>query len=99
MKVNVSQKDIDNGVSGDGRECAIALAVRRAFKTDDVKVYVDWEDCGKENDRQFMWFLIKDKDYHEKYIDKYDHVLNFIDWFDNSIDGCEPFKFNINTTI
>ena len=96
MKVNVSLKDINNGVSGDGRECAVALAVRRAFKTTDVLVAVEHED---EDNEKYMSIRIDDtEDYGEKYIDKYDHILNFLDWFDNNLDGCEPFKFNIDTT-
>ena len=45
MKVNVKQKDIDNGIGGDDNKCAIALAVKRAFNkgvdTTDVAVYYD----------------------------------------------------------
>ena len=97
MKINVSQKDIDKGIGGDGNECPIALAVRRAFKTDDVLVSVD---CEEDEDTEYMFFRINTKDYYEKYIDKYEHILNFIHWFDNGLtghDGCEPFKFNIDT--
>ena len=101
MKVNVRQKDIDKGKGGDGRECAVALAVRRAFKTDDVFIAVDYPDTDEEDesDGKYMSIRIDDtEDYGEKYIDKYDHILNFLDWFDNSLDGCEPFKFNIDTS-
>jgi len=96
MKINVSQKDIDNGKGGDGRECPIALAVRRAFKTDDVLVAVDHED----DDDKYMFFRIDDtEEYGEKYIDKYEHILNFIYWFDNGLWDCAtPFKFKIDTT-
>lgn len=38
MKVNVLQEDIDKGSPGDSEFCAINLAVRRAAKTDDVRV-------------------------------------------------------------
>ena len=41
MKVNVKQKDIDEGVQGCIQSCALALGVRRAFKTSDVAVYYD----------------------------------------------------------
>ena len=97
MKVKVSQKDIDKGVCGDGNECPIALAVKRTLKTDDVLVAVD---CDEEDeDIEYMFFRIADKDYHEKCIDKYEHILNFIHWFDNGLighDGCEPFEFELN---
>ena len=37
--------------------------------------------------------------YGEKYIDKYEHILNFIYWFDNGLWDCAtPFKFKIDTT-
>ena len=39
--------------------------------------------------------------YSEPYIDKYEHLDNFIHWFDDGIlgeDGCEPFKFEIDTS-
>ena len=48
MKVNVSKKDIDNGICGDGNECPIALATRRAFNTQNVEVF--YNDSGDEDD-------------------------------------------------
>lgn len=36
--IKVIQKDIDDGVRTHGNECAVALAVRRAFRTKDVSV-------------------------------------------------------------
>ena len=43
MKVNVSKKDIDNGIGGDDNKCALALAVKRAFNkgVDTTDVAVD----------------------------------------------------------
>ena len=101
MKVNVKQKDIDNGIGGDCNECPIALATRRAFNTQNVEVF--YNDSGDEDDTNDIKLRIKvDNEYYSHYhIDKVEHCDNFIQWFDNGIlgeDGCEPFKFNIDTS-
>ena len=101
MKINVRQKDIDNGIGGDGNECPIALATRRAFNTQNVEVF--YNDSGDEDDVRPTSLRIKvgDEYYSDKHIDKYEHCDNFIHWFDDGIvgkDGCEPFKFNIDTS-
>ena len=101
MKVNVSWKDIDNGIGGDDNKCALALAVKRAFNkgvdTTDVAVYYDREDT----DEKKLLIRVENKYYSDAHIDKYEHLNNFIDWFDFGIlgkDGCEPFKFEIDTS-
>ena len=99
MKVNVKQKDIDKGVQGCPQSCALALAVRRAFKTDDVAVYYDASLI--DEDIKELFIKVDKEYYNEPYIDKHEHLDNFIHWFDDGIlgeDGCEPFKFNIDTT-
>ena len=104
MKVNVSKKDIDNGIGGDSNECPIALATRRAFNTHNVAVF--YNDSGDEDEvdsnKNFLNLRIKvDNEYYSHdTIDKVEHCDNFIYWFDNDIlgeDGAEPFKFNIDT--
>ena len=57
MKVNVSKKDIDNGICGDGNECPIALATRRAFNTQNVEVF--YNDSGDEDDTNDIKLRIK----------------------------------------
>ena len=104
MKVNVSWKDIDNGIGGDDNKCALALAVKRAFNkgvdTTDVAVYYD-NDIEEDEDKKILLIRVDNEYYSHSHIDKYDHLNNFIDWFDNGMlgeDGCEPFKFEIDTT-
>ena len=99
MKVNVKQKDIDEGVQGSENSCALALAVRRAFKTSDVAVYYDASLI--DEDIKELFIRVDKEFYNEPYIDKYEHLDNFIHWFDDGIlgeDGCEPFKFEIDTS-
>lgn len=40
MKIKITQKDIDKGIGGSCNHCAIAIALKRQFKTDDVYVGV-----------------------------------------------------------
>jgi len=101
MKVNVRQKDIDNGIGGDCNECPIALATRRAFNTHNVDVH--YNDSGDEDDTHFTKLRIQvDNEYYShSHIDKMEHLDNFVHWFDDGIlgeDGCEPFKFEIDTS-
>ena len=42
--IDITQKDIMNGIQGDCNRCAVALALRREYKTDDnlnVSIIVD----------------------------------------------------------
>ena len=41
--IDITQDDIKNGIT-DCHKCAIALALKREYKTDDVEVYVDGGD-------------------------------------------------------
>ena len=101
MKINVNWKDIDNGIGGDDNKCALALAVKRAFNkgvdTTDVSIYY----ANQEEDLKELIIRVDDEYYDETHIDKYEHCDNFVQWFDFGIldkDGCEPFKFNIDTS-
>ena len=97
MKVNVKQKDIDEGVQGSENSCALALAVRRAFNTHNVYVHY----IGDDGHFSRLRIKVDNEYYSHSHIDKAEHCDNFIDWFDNGMlgeDGCEPFKFNIDTT-
>ena len=38
--IDITQEDIDNGVPSDCNRCAIALALKREYKTDEVEVSV-----------------------------------------------------------
>ena len=97
MKVNVKQKDIDEGVQGSENSCALALAVRRAFNTHNVYVHF----IGEEYNFSRLRIKVDNEYYSHSHIDKAEHCDNFIDWFDNGMlgeDGCEPFKFEIDTS-
>ena len=39
-KVEVTQEDIDKGIPSDCNYCAVALALKRKYKTDDVSVSI-----------------------------------------------------------
>lgn len=90
-KINVIEKDIVEGQSGCGLSCAIALAVRRKFKTNDVQVYVDYED--EDNDKYSTFITVKDK----KFIVNDPNVYFFIDDFDYGFD-VKPIEFYIEET-
>ena len=97
MKVNVKQKDIDEGVQGSENSCALALAVRRAFNTHNVYVHY----IGEDGHFSRLRIKVDNEYYSHSHIDKAEHCDNFIDWFDNGMlgeDGCEPFKFEIDTS-
>ena len=92
MKIKVKQKDIDKGQAENIKCCAIALALRRTFKTDNVEVQ-----CDHEQDT--FSFKINNKRYKQEKTNKPEHINNFIHWFDSGIigkDGCTPFEFELN---
>ena len=63
-------------------------------------VYYD-NDIEEDEDKKILLIRVDNEYYSHSHIDKYDHLNNFIDWFDNGMlgeDGCEPFKFEIDTT-
>jgi len=81
--IEVTQDDIDNGKPGECNSCAIALALRREYKTDRVDVGIDdyslpylmvntnpFEVKTKWKDLNINSFMESD-------------VLDFIDCFDN----------------
>jgi len=88
--IQVTQQDIDNGVPNDCYNCAVALALKREYKTDDVEVtapdYYDVSLCiGRE----------------ELNINTYDEkdILDFIDKFDKQMNKGDvtltPFIFEV----
>ena len=97
MIVNVRQKDIDKGVRGSENSCPIALATGRAFNTHNVYVHY----IGDDGHFSRLRIKVDNEYYSHSHIDKAEHCDNFIDWFDNGMlgeDGCEPFKFEIDTS-
>jgi len=88
VKINVTEEDIKNGQPENIQCCAIALALCRTFKTDDVEV--------KKNDLTDEIILkVDDVQYDQHYFSKLDHITTFIEKFDIGED-VEPFTFEIN---
>jgi len=84
-QITITHKDIREGEGNSGLSCAVALAVRRKFKTDHV--YVQCEN-------QSVNISVEDQEF------KTDDpaVEEFIDRFDAGQD-VEPFSFQINKLI
>ena len=96
-KVEVTQEDIDKGIPSDCNNCAVALALKRKYKTDAVSVripddYVLLSVDGKE---------LNIRSNHEN------DILDFIDIFDRDYSDCteeeykgryipQPFEFEVN---
>jgi poly(A) polymerase Pap1 len=84
--IEVTQEDINNGVPSDYNKCAIALALKREYKTDDVKVYVE----------DYVSLCVCKNELNLRY-DMDSKVLEFIDLFDNygDDDVAEPFTLEV----
>ena len=96
-KVEVTQEDIDKGIPEDCNNCAVALALKRKYKTDNVFVsipddYVLLTVNGEE---------LNIRSNHEN------DILDFIDVFDKQYNYTtteeeydrkkpEPFEFEVN---
>lgn len=72
-KINVTKADIKNGEPGNCDSCAISHALRRKFKTMNVRTEVDAGD---------IVIKVNDKKYEVNHMQEND-VLDFIDTFDN----------------
>ena len=71
--INITQDDIDKGVQCDSNKCAIALALKREYKTDDVEVLIQ--------DGSYVSLCISKNELNiSSYMDN--DVLDFIDLFD-----------------
>ena len=88
--IDITQDDIINGVQGDCEKCAIALALKREYKTNNVKVLV-------HDDTSTPILSIGSKELSIKYEND---VLDFIDCYDNmddmDIPSPKPFTLQIN---
>jgi len=79
--IEVTQDDIDNGKPGECNSCAIALALRREYKTDRVDVGID--------DYSLPYLMVNTNPFEIKTKWKdlnivwESDVLDFIDCFDN----------------
>jgi hypothetical protein len=71
--INITQDDIDKGVPNDCNRCAVALALKREYKTDDVEVLIQ--------DGSYVLLCIGKNELNiSSYMDN--DVLDFIDLFD-----------------
>jgi len=87
IKINVTKKDIRNGIPDNCNACAISQALRRKFNTDEVYTEVDGGD---------VVLTINEKKYEVNYKNESD-VLDFIFDFDQ-VDGwsqVKPISFEI----
>ncbi len=90
--IDITQDDINNGITNCNK-CAIALALKREYKTDDVEVYVDGGDpVLKVNKYDLSMNSFMESD-----------VLDFIFNFDNQDDidypSPKPFTLKVNEQI
>jgi len=85
--IEVTQEDINNGVPSDCDKCAIALALKREYKTDDVEVSVPDD---------YVSLCVGKNELNLRY-DMDSKVLEFIDLFDNYGDDnvAKPFTLEV----
>lgn len=88
MQVPIKQKHIYEGQGGCSFSCAVALAVKDKFKTNDVRVSITHED--NVNEKYQISFEVKDK----KFITNDTNVYYFICDFDMG-GAVKPMQFNI----
>lgn len=88
--IEVSQRDIDEGVCKSPEMCAIALALKHTYL--DKIDYVEVEACNsiKMSDEYDRWFWVNINPDHEK------HVSEFIEDFDAG-ENVEPMSFKIDS--
>ena len=100
MKVNVSWKDINNGIPNDQENCAVACALMRKFKTSDVSIYYDRLYCDNDRDEGELVLKVGLECYDKNHIDKADleELGEFISDYDTDGQSVSPFKFNIDTS-
>ena len=96
-KVEVTQEDIDKGIPEDCNNCAVALALKRKYKTDDVSVSIPDD---------YVLIKVRGEELNIKYNYEND-ILDFIDIFDRDYSNYsieeykgrylpQPFEFEVN---
>ena len=95
-KINVTQKDIENGEPGNCQKCAVALAVQRKFPSKKIEVRaVENDNNGFEETKGGMIYIaLDDKLYHFDDDIVNDKLYTFIDRFDGEY-GVDPFEFEL----
>ena len=71
-KVEVTQEDIDKGIPSDCQYCAVALALKRKYKTDDVSVSIPDD---------YVLIKVRGEELNIRYNYEND-ILDFIDCYD-----------------
>ena len=89
--IDITQSDILNGEPHDCDKCAIALALRREYKTDKI-------DVGIDNSISIPYLYVNNKELNiDSAMEKI--VYNFIDNFDyreeNNLPDVEPFTLDV----
>ena len=89
--IDITQSDILNGEPHDCDKCAIALALRREYKTDKI-------DVGIDNSISIPYLYVNNKELNiDSAMEKI--VYNFIDNFDyreeNNLPDVEPFTLEV----
>ena len=82
-KVEVTQEDIDKGIPNDCNNCAVALALKRKYKTDAVSVRIPDD---------YVLLSVDGKELNIKYNYEND-ILDLIDIFDRDYSDCTPLSF------
>ena len=85
--IEVTQEDINNGLPSDWNKCAIALALKREYKTDDVEVSVP---------EDYVSLCVGSKELYVDY-NMDNKLLDFIDLFDcyNEHNIAKPFTIEV----
>ena len=93
-KVEVTQEDIDKGIPEDCNNCAVALALKRKYKTDNVFVSIP--------DTDYVLITVNGDELNMRRNHEND-ILNFIDVFDKQYKyekpeehKPKPFEFEVN---
>ena len=95
-KVKVTQEDIDKGIPQDCEHCAIAISLKREYKTDDVQVRLHGSDATPV-------LLVNGKELNVP-VPYENIILDFMSEYDNQfqddkyiLNNCiEPFEFEVN---
>jgi len=96
-KVEVTQEDIDKGIPEDCNNCAVALALKRKYKTDNVFVSIPDD---------YVLITVRGEELNIRSNHEND-ILDFIDIFDRDYSDCtdeeykmrtipKPFNFEVN---
>jgi hypothetical protein len=94
-KIEITQKDIDKGIGGSCNHCAIAIALKRQFKTDDIYVgMLEGESAVIQIKKRFIRINEEDQETVNDFIIDFD---NFRDYKNLGMDmpKPEPFSFEL----